>query len=584
MERKTPSGFSAVPVLYGLLILVFLYLHFSQFEDFSRQMKNVSYRGTFTTGRGIKASRISRLTLRSNGLEIFFSDWKPLVMVTEDGIERRLPLEGINREGNALTLDFKYDTTLRILDDPASNNSAVEFSVPKTLPPVKELRFRAKTYAPFQLVRDEEGRRMLTDGTSTFFLNMEQDFRFSEKEKTLRVSMQDRTSSVLALDDEAPGLGRTIREWLAEGSSLSDGQYAVILSRYERLAYEGLKSRYDSSQGVWTDPEGNSFFDEALLVYHMSEALRLGEYAEQIPDLMRAAERHPDQLTWYSAPFTGDIVNKGVPLLRSNPEQRLQAKTLLSVQGRAETSPGKEIAALKTLLENPGETDLDAWVEENLFPLLVWLEEGIFLFHPEDPVSHTMLNLQAADLLIRAGERSSSERLIRIGRQLMAGQLAKADEQGYLPAQIAFSRERASQPEGFLGPEAFISLFPKEEAFSPRIVKIPGRGEESWIYSAAETVKAEATEGRLRIDLTYPRGQIHHLIFRGVAPFDRIMLHGIRWKSDPRFQRYSDGWVYDSVNRTLYIKIRQRASREIVDILYDAPAPPPPEVPAESDS
>jgi hypothetical protein len=39
-------------------------------------------------------------------------------------------------------------------------------------------------------------------------------------------------------------------------------------------------------------------------------------------------------------------------------------------------------------------------------------------------------------------------------------------------------------------------------------------------------------------------------------------LHGIRWRTDPQFQSYSDGWYYSASTRTLYVKIKHREELE----------------------
>lgn len=566
MERKIGSGILFTPVLYALFILIFLFLHFTQFEDFSRQMKNVSYHGTMTSGRGIKPSEISHLAVASNGLEMNFSSRAPLSLITEDNIKRDLYLQKVNRVENSLQLEFKYDTFIRFTSDPLSNNSSVEFSIPKTVPPVVELQLSTEAYAPFQLTMDDENRYMLTDGTSSFFLDMDQDFKFNPRKKILTISMKDRTSTTLALEDEAPGLGRTVREWLAEDNQVNSSQYRNIINQYRLLAYNGWKSRFDKNLGEWSLPNGKSQFDEKALVQHISASLKNNEYSMLLPDLLKAAEKNSEKLSWYSAPFTGDIVNKGAPLLRGNPHQLLNNVETLPITGNPESSPYREIMELKALLNDPEAQDYDAWIEENLYPLIVWLEEGLFIFHPENPISDTLLNLQASDMLIKVGEQTANEKLILIGQKIIASLLAKADENGFLPKQIIFSRERASQGEGYLKPEEIISLFPDPE-YSPRIIDISEQaGEGSWLYTAAKAARVQSIENALNIDLYYPKGQIHHVILRGIDPFDRIILHGIQWKSDPRFQRYSDGWVYDSVNRTLYVKIRQRASRESISI------------------
>ncbi len=577
MEREKSSGLFLIPFIYATLILAFLFIHFSQFEHFSREMKNAWYSGTITRGRGIKPSRITKLVLNSNGLELNFSGRSPLTMITEDGIRRDLSIQEISRDENSLRVQFKYDTAITFKTDPRSSNTSMEFTVPQTRPPVRELQLNARVADLFQLNRDGDSQQILSDGTSSFFLHMDQDFTLDEEKNLLTIFMNDRTSTVLMLEDEAPGLGRSIREWLAENQEITPGNFADSVQNYRTAAYNGFKSRYDYNSGRASLPDGSTEFNETGYVYFISEALRRNEYGVILPDLLGSIEKNSSQFTWYSSPFTGDIVNKGAPILRQDPADLMEKISTLTIQGNPEESPYKEVYALQKMLREKEEEDYEAWIEENLYPLIIWLEEGLFLFHPENPVCDIRLNLLAADLILKAGEAEESESLIQTGRKILITLLEKADQEGFLPAEITFSREHPSLESGFVRPETVLKLFPRQE-FSPRFVDISDyTGKDSWIFTAAESVRITSSDEGLDIDLNYPRGQIHHVILKGIKPYDRILLHSIVWKSDPRFQRYSDGWVYDSVNQTLYVKIRQRAARETISIRYSPEAPETPE-------
>ena len=90
MKQKSSSFLRALPVLYGLLILAFLYIHFSRFEEMSLVVNNVSYKGTRTVGSAFSPSRISRMAVFTNGLEMDFYSRDSLKIVTDDGIVRNL--------------------------------------------------------------------------------------------------------------------------------------------------------------------------------------------------------------------------------------------------------------------------------------------------------------------------------------------------------------------------------------------------------------------------------------------------------------------------------------------------------------
>ena len=536
MKRKKSTRLFLTPIVYAMLILAFLFFHFSQFDHFSRVMKNASYSGTVTKGRGLRAPRITDLSLDSNGLGLNFSGRKPLTMITADGIRRELSIQEISRDENALRLLFKYDTVLTLTTDPVSSNSSIEISVPQTRPPVTELQLHTEIMSPFELNREGEDQLILSDGTSSFFLNMDQDFQLDEEKNLLSIFMNERTTALLMLEDEAPGLGRSVREWLTENPEISEEAFLAHLNSYRTDVYNGFKLRYDFTSGEFSLPDETKEFNEYSYVSFISETLRRDDYSVILQDLLGSKERNNSLLSWYSAPFTGDIVNKGAPVLRQNITTLMNRVASFTLERNPEISPNTEVLSLQRMLNEKADQDYEAWIEENLYPMIVWLEEGLFLFHPENPVCDVKLNLLAASLILEAGETTENNTLIQIGRELIFTLLERRDENGFLPAEISFSRERPSQNSGFIRPATVLKLFPREE-FSPRFYDISETtGLDSWLFTAAESFRVRPTETGLDIDLDFPRGQIHHVIIKGVQPFDRIILHNIQWKSDPGFR------------------------------------------------
>ena len=100
--------------------------------------------------------------------------------------------------------------------------------------------------------------------------------------------------------------------------------------------------------------------------------------------------------------------------------------------------------------------------------------------------------------------------------------------------------------------------------YRPRALNLgPGEG---WIWTTAADVRYQAGATSL-LSFSFPTGGVHHFALYNIDPFDELQMHGIPWKSDPEFQNYSDGWVYDPLRRALYIKIRHRASRQSIRII-----------------
>ncbi|QEN09118.1 hypothetical protein EXM22_14435 [Oceanispirochaeta crateris] len=568
MKRKPGSFLTVVPVFYALIILFFLFHHFSRFEEISLVIDNVSFKGTKTMATAFAPAKISKMAVFTNGLKLNISSSEPMKVITEDDIIRELALESLERTDTGIVLHFKYDISIAIQNMSQSSDSSINIAVPQTIPPIKELRIKALPQESYLLNRDDQDRIILSDGTSTYFMNSSGILDF--KDSTLIISMADRVSNTITLEDEAPGLGRSVREWLAEGQKTIPSEKETI-TRFSDKSYSGWKSRFDKTTGNWTMPAGAPMFSEKALVLSLSESYRRGEQTLLSADLLKAAEKNSSVLSWYSSPFTGDIVNKTAPLLRSSYSSLLQGKTSLKVTANPDISPYREILELKKILDDPGISDPVPWIEENIYPLIVWLEEGLYILHPDQPESNTLFTLEAAELLKMAADRTGDKNIRSISSMIRATILSRADENGVLPEKIKFSRERASLGEGALPPEDVYSLF-QDAAFTPRVINMSNDPQkEVWIYTASRSISSQLTDQFMDVKVRFPRGQIHHLIIKGVEPFDRVFLHNIRWKSDPRFQRYSDGWVYDAVNKTLFVKLKHRVEEETIRIQFNPP-------------
>lgn len=120
-------------------------------------------------------------------------------------------------------------------------------------------------------------------------------------------------------------------------------------------------------------------------------------------------------------------------------------------------------------------------------------------------------------------------------------------------------------------------------AVHPRAVPIAlSPANNIWAWTAAETVSVTQQNDELNITVTFPAGESHFMIIRGVRPFVRLQLYNTDWRTAPLFETYdSSGWVYIAAEQTLIVKKRHRSTAETIRIIYreDPPPPPPPPSP-----
>jgi hypothetical protein len=92
-----------------------------------------------------------------------------------------------------------------------------------------------------------------------------------------------------------------------------------------------------------------------------------------------------------------------------------------------------------------------------------------------------------------------------------------------------------------------------------------------WAWTAGSNVSAVQGAGTTDITVSFPAGETHYMMIRGLRPFAVLQLYGIDYPSDPQFERYdSSGWVYSPQEQTLLLKMKHRSSTERIRILYNS--------------
>jgi hypothetical protein len=105
--------------------------------------------------------------------------------------------------------------------------------------------------------------------------------------------------------------------------------------------------------------------------------------------------------------------------------------------------------------------------------------------------------------------------------------------------------------------------------YRPRAAVIGSGVNGIWAWTAASAVNAAQDGNVLDISVSFPMGETHHMMIRGVRPFTKIQLYNIDYRTDPQFERYdSSGWVYSSQDQILVLKMKHRAAVEHIRIFY----------------
>jgi hypothetical protein len=195
---------------------------------------------------------------------------------------------------------------------------------------------------------------------------------------------------------------------------------------------------------------------------------------------------------------------------------------------------------------------------------------GDQVFAVEDNEAGIEFNLRLGMALIEYGGSTDNEDWAALGRSLVLSVLSLPDESGSAPARVAFDRREET---GGLGTarisSARIYRMLRAGGYYPRAAGIGDPGNGMWAWTAAASVSAVQNGPVLNISVSFPVGETHYMLIRGIRPFTKIQLYNIDYRTDPQFERYdSSGWIYSAPEQILLLKMKHRTPVEHIMIYY----------------
>jgi hypothetical protein len=181
-------------------------------------------------------------------------------------------------------------------------------------------------------------------------------------------------------------------------------------------------------------------------------------------------------------------------------------------------------------------------------------------------------NLRLGRALWMWAEDSGRTEWAGLGRSLVLSVLSLEDGSGAVPWGLSFSPggEVSEAPGPRLSSARLYRVLTVGE-YSPRPVRAGSEG--LWAWTAASVLSAVQENGVLDIAVSFPPGETHYMMIRGLRPFHKIQLYNMDYRTDPEFERYdSSGWVYSAQEQILTLKMKHRAAVEHIRIYYQEDA------------
>jgi hypothetical protein len=593
-------------VLSLLYIVAFLFLVCVQFSwqmGFSRrvgnfvvsgQMREPPEGGESLSGNDYLINEYAKVSF--GGLDFILSNDvnNPLLLVEEDGSTAPLIVN---------TLNISNDTAHFVLSDGAElvfytqQSADTDGLLISGILPEKatalQLPYLPATFAKESV--DEAGRWKINANNVNFIFDRQ------PKNDTGRLLILGRDDPMVFYHAEP------------EAQSFNPAGF-IVRGGMEKMVYEEqLKQWMDKVYAVWERGLAASN-NEAFITAFLAEAAYRGTY----PSARTASAIQPWRTsaaqTYLSAPFLGqlDVALRSLTAVESLQSARLSeltraaAPNLLSDQPsfKSWTLPAGNalIKAQGQLADNAVLSDITlaetAGIVEgyNIWPAYMPDSENPFnrllpralelisgglvkdsvsggVFVIDGGQADVAFNLRIGIALSDYGDSNAVSSWAGIGRSLVLSVLALTDDTGQLPAFLPVpaeeSGERAADGAAEKISAALLYPFLPRAAYYPHAADLGSVQQGVWAWTASQGVTATFQNNVLDINVPFPVGWTHHLLIRGVAPFSKIQLRDMDYRSDPRFEQYnSPGWVYSASTRTLLVKLVHRSDEEHIRIFY----------------
>ncbi|WP_319416364.1 hypothetical protein [Marispirochaeta aestuarii] len=615
MKSRVRPAYYLVLVVYALIIGGLLYREFGQARPVSYSLGEISISarqtagvpGNILPGQG---AGFRSLTLRYRSFQLSIPETGLAVEVDEEGTEIPAAVADIDRSSSEISIRLVSGIELRIRENEEENNSYI-LSLDFTAADAEKLRGIRLPWRGSE-PQFHSGLPILIaspPGTSGGTVLLPASARVNAE--FLSIPRSDSPQEILLFN--APEEGSLIESWFRIRGGLASREEADrALKEFYNLAYRGWeRDRWIPGAGSWeyvADAPPESRTATALLMESLSRgsyfstrerlaaasprlidhtsALFLGsvvspfeQFGSSMEDFMaevRQALNNGDSSIFDRVDSLNRIIQAGIGSGEGIQDALSQlAETTVLAEPSSPAELLRAIRAAEFLLEweGPEHSGIRYLIREELLPGLCTTNYGYGIHF--NGTSDALTSVLAGRLMAAGSDDFSAA----LGYTLLASFTASAGEFSRTPAGIIRREFYYQNSQKLLEPEALPRLQPLagELPYQPRAIELGT--DEGWMWTTAADVRYQDGGTTSILSFRFPQGGIHHFALYGVEPFDQIQMHGIPWKSDPEFQRYSDGWVYNPRTKTLFFKIRHRSERQEIRILRNTPEAAPPATP-----
>jgi hypothetical protein len=601
MNTKIRKTYFLVPIFFLFITGLLLFLEFSNRDKiFHLRIENISLSGSGE--QGLDKNSISNVKLTVPGL-IFNLSKEPISILDSEGNISYTDITGYLSTESGFRLSF---TNSLIITISAEESKSIVFDIEYPGDASDTLVLPVELMSDLHQVSYLPCYSYTVSGANYMFAARSGSI-FDLTAGSIMLPMADKSASIII--DEIEDKDPLQYYFFGKTGPVSTDLYESSIESFVRKAYEGWRQeRFNSAKGEWLLAGGNSGLDNNLLASFISESLKRGRFA-QIENVVNAISSKEDEFNYLSATFSGNVVNtnssrriindalkkkistsvKSEDLTLFHEPNLMQELTWISSSALirdfsefvSSIDLGKrfepailtgmaEVYKDSIKIETKQYKDLKrlySVIEEQIFPALTRVNDSLYLGGGKESQFDTFLSIRTGLSLYEIGRIESDNLFETIGRTMIISVLSLADESGLIPDFI--DREGNIHGESYYGADILYSNLVSNEYY-PHVVNFKGTaGTDISVWTSANTVSFTSNKSSSEFEFTYPRGAVHHLVIKGVEPFKSLQMNGINWNSDKRFQYYSSGWLYEREEKTLYVKLTQKRTREKIVLNYN---------------
>jgi len=335
------------------------------------------------------------------------------------------------------------------------------------------------------------------------------------------------------------------------GEALTRGTYGAAVASVPQAFLRGTARTYESSVYLGA-------LDQAYRLLSTNEREKSSRISGNISEKSLAFLLEPEVFNYFAVRGNQNLINPAADLVRTIDP------TILAM----DIVPGifegyHDWMALRPGTENPFERLVDEALQV-IFESLRRNDDGSQVFLSDDGLDDIEFSLRLGKSLLTYAETAGDSTWAGIGRSLVLSALYNGSVLDAYTAKLY----RILNP---------LDTYPRALAINTSGI---------WAWTTAEAISAVQQTDVLDISVSFPAGETHYMIIRGISPFSRIQLYNMDFRTDPQFERYdSSGWSYVSQEQTLLVKMKHRENVEHIRIIFrEAPRPTPPPEPAAEEN